>query len=203
MNQLILFDIDLTLINTDLLKKLQIKSLALKLNTTEEKVLEVGKSYFRTLKSSVDFKPEGMTSHLSREFEFKQEKLLKVFYSKRSDYRKSLFKDTTRVLKELSSHYPLGIFSEGHKKFQLTKLKFSNIYKYFSQDHIYIFKRKGTEKALDQIPPKSIIVEDRKEHVGKIARHGDLIPIWLNRKDEKMNKSITTINKLSNLIKIV
>lgn len=57
-----------------------------------------------------------------------------------TDFR--LYEEILEVLEEIAPVATIGIFSEGEKDFQLTKLIQTNIRDYFNDEHVHIFTKK-------------------------------------------------------------
>lgn len=201
--QIILFDIDQTLINTKLLKEKMRKDFALAIKTSKKKLSFVEGQYVKSLKHPHDFKPEGFLFFLNKNLGADLEKLKIIYLKRGKNYQASLYPETKLVLKKLSKKYLLGIYSEGWLEFQSLKISFSKIEKYFKKNLRYIYRRKLKSKIIKLLPPQSIIVDNNKEVLEKISERKNLRPIWLNRKGQTKHKFIPTITNLKQLEKAI
>ncbi|MEK7611402.1 MAG: hypothetical protein AAB486_03480 [Patescibacteria group bacterium] len=114
-------------------------------------------------------------------------------------YRRSLYPDTLPSLAKLQASHRLGIFTEGFRKFQLTKLKLSGLLPLFNRDLTFIHRRKLTPTAIKRLPKGAIIVDDNLEVVETLLKFPYVTPVWLNRKDKKKHPQIRAIRSLTEL----
>ena len=113
--KIILFDIDYTLINTDLLK-LKIESDLLKATGLPKNILRnLHNKYVNRLKSTLDYNPVKFVSLLTKETSLKKNAVYKVYFNNPTLYKSCIYKDTVPLLRSLTSTCTLGIFSEGNK----------------------------------------------------------------------------------------
>ena len=191
MKKIILFDIDHTLINTSQLRENLTGILIKLIHVNKNDYMRVTFIYTNSLKSSTDFRPENYCRILSKHFGCNYKKLLGVFYISEKIYRNALYPDTVTALEKLKVKYILGIYSEGYKRFQLTKLKLSGIMPYFDKRYIFIGRRKLSKKFLGLIPANSIIIDNNKKVINILTKN-NIKNIWVNR-----NESIKQDNILS------
>jgi len=198
MENIILFDVDGTLIDTSKLKNLRYRSLIKKIKISEKDHIEATQNYVKSLKSSTDFNPETYLKMLSGYCKTEFASLAEIYYDRRL-YSECLFPDVLKVLEVLNKNYKLGIFSEGYKKFQNKKLFLSGIHDYFHKDNKYIFRRKTLDKNLIRIPKDAVIVDNNKEVMEILYSKGFRRLYWVNRKDNKNHKKIQTVFDLTSL----
>ncbi len=201
MKQILLFDIDLCLINTNIVRK-NIKESLTEIMQINKKGLEYEHiNYYKTLKTSKDFKPENYCRFLAAHFNVDYNELIKVFYYHEEIYKKALYKDTLLALKKLQTKYTLGIYSEGFKKFQLAKLKYSGILPYFNKKYIFIKRRKLSNTSLGLIPKNSVIIDDNENVITQLKTRG-FRTVWVKRNSASALKDVYTIHNLNELLKI-
>jgi len=204
LSKIILFDLDYTLIDTDLLRELTNLKICQAINLPNARIKKATKSFSFFLKKSIRFSPQKYARFMA--LELNQPKLenqiLKVF-SLKSLYQKSLYPQTLPILKKLNARYRLGIYSEGVKEFQMAKLKLSGIINYLDRNLVFIYSDK-TGKAGKLVKKFSEIffVDDNPKHIKDIALTGGNRPIWLKRgpkarTEKKMN--FPTISSLEGL----
>lgn len=198
MKQIILFDIDYTLFDSDKIKG-NIEKITCEFFKIQRKVYdEVYIRYKASLQSSTDFNPESYCKFLTKKFKKESNGLLESFYTTGEVYKNTLYSDTSEDLKELSKNYKLGIFSEGISRYQISKLKFCNLLPYFEKRCLYFFRRKMTGNSIKKLPVKSIVVDDKKEVVETLIDNG-FAAIWLNRKNLINVRNIPEISSLEQL----
>lgn len=200
MQPTILFDVDHSLLDTSRLKELLRTRLAEILGVDTKQVGRVTDTYTKILPKSTDFNPDDYIKYLMKKFEIKNSAEFKKIFFKMPDlYRAVLYPETRRVLNSLKRRYRLGIFTEGFRKFQLTKLKLSGILPIFDRDLIFIHRRKLTSRAISRLPKGSVIVDDNPEVIEALSKFPHVTPIWLNRKDKKKRSAVRTIHSLAEL----
>jgi FMN phosphatase YigB (HAD superfamily) len=153
--------------------------------------------YIKNLKSSTDFQPENYCLALSEHFWCDYKKLIDIFYKYEKTYKNILYPDTITTLEKLKEKYILGIFSEGYKRFQLTKLKFSGILPYFDRKYIFLRRRKLSKKFLGLIPANSIIIDDNKKVIDILTKN-NIKNLWVDRsKSIKQNNILSVLDQSS------
>jgi|SRR3989344_7734963 len=201
MRQIILFDIDYTLIDSYKIRILSRSSLKRYLKTTGKELEIIIGKYVNSLGSITDFNANDFINFISDSYKTDPVKLRDIFYRK-EHFVNSLYSETIITLKTLKKKYNLGIFSEGFDDFQMQKLKLSNIRQFFKDEYIFIFRRKTLEKNIINLPVKSIIIDDNREVLEKLKKFVSFKFIWINRKDKKIHPEIKTIFSLKDLDKI-
>jgi len=200
--EVILFDVDRTLIDTTKFKqkiKLNISQL---LNVPLEDFLKLEQGYVKRGEGFTDFIPQEYIKYLSSEFGFDELKVSKAFFDD-DNFNDILYDDVIDCLKSLSDSYTLGIFSESFKDFQMLKLHKTGLLRYFNQDLIFIFQRKLTEDSLKILPENCFIVDDNLPVICALEETKRFKPVWLNRKTSDSSERFPTVFNLKNIESIL
>ena len=112
---------------------------------------------------------------------------------KKSQLKKCIaYDEVHEVLTELKKIAILGIFSEGEINLQRTKLRKSNLQKYFKEEHVHIVPDKLAEikRVLDGYKNKQIFFVDDKLTILRDANTvlPSIFAIWLKRGIYAMNQ---------------
>lgn len=198
MSRIILFDIDYTLLDTDILKKIHFSQIKNILGVKSVTLSRLFAKYVNSLDDTCDFNPDDIIRMLSDKFKIDEEELEEVFYDNPESYRRSLYSGVSELLEALDDS-TLGIYSEGSKKFQMVKISQTGISKYFSLNHIYIFRRKSLMSALAKLPQRAVVVDDNLDRIITLKKHTNLQPVWINRKNDRKGKGIKTVSSFSEL----
>jgi len=199
MSQIILFDIDNTLIDTSNLSSQIDEQIISNFSIPRDNFIWAKDEYYSQIKVPTRFNPQNYCAHIATSFDLDLEKIETIFNQSKY-YINSLFPDTKLGLSKLSLDYTLGIFSEGYEDFQLKKLKLSDIYSYFNPNLIFVFRDKLKESNLTKLPTGSLIVDDKESVVEKILNIKNLSILYINRESKIINKTnIVTINNLANI----
>jgi len=107
---------------------------------------------------------------------------------------KILYPETNEILKELSRHYYLGIWSQGRLGFQKAKLVKSRIIDFFNPELIFITETNKTEsvsKIKQQLDGKAIyLIEDRLTYLEAFKqRIPKAICTWMKQGKYQLEKS--------------
>lgn len=208
MLKIILFDLDYTLIDTDLLRKLTHLKISQTINSPRAEIERVTEIFSLSLKKSIRFSPKKYARFLASGLNQAEleNRILKVF-SLRNLYRKSVYPQTLPILKKLAGHYRLGIFSEGAKEFQIAKLKLSGIINYLDRELIFIYSDKtGKAGKLVQKFGEIFFVDDNPRHIKDIAVTPGAHPIWLRtgpkaQAERKLNcPTISFLSEIENYL---
>jgi len=195
MKPVILFDVDHTLFDTATwFKEFLTPALADFLDTDSERIGEITQQYQATLEKHTDFHPADFIQWLGEDFEADTTTLNKIFFQPKY-FQRSVFPDALACIQILKEKYTLGIFSEARKEWQLQKLELSGLLSHFDPDQIHIFRRKCDADSLEQLPV-STIIDDKLEVVAALAQTDTIEPVWLNRRDQTSDESISTIHSL-------
>jgi len=196
----LLFDIDHTLIDTNKLRQLISAELIKALNIQRQEFEEAEIKYTKRLNYKNDFNPQDYLTVLSIELEAEFRVLSSIFFEKESLYRRSLYHETSKVIELLSKSFRLGIFSEGFTSFQSLKLSNSGINRYFDKGLKYIFRRKLSPESISKLSKPVVVIDDSREVVEALCSEKEIVPVWLNRKDDTNHSYIKTIHDLKFLI---
>jgi len=200
--KLILFDIDHTLINTDIIKKKTINDICKYFKVDEDKVKKAKDKYINSLNYVNDLNPNEMLEAIGEELNLSLIDLKKIYYNPKI-FLESIYPETIRTLKSVDKEkYVLGIYSEGWDFFQKYKLESTGLIKFFEENWIYILRRK-IEKNVALLPNLTMIVDDNIEVINELKKKKNIIPIWLNRKNKTIDKTIKTIFDLEQLLEII
>ena len=192
-NQVILFDIDKTLHNTEEFRTLFKKHLLERVAINENQLDESRKKYDKSLKKRTFFHPKSMASHMAEELGLDQ-KILQNSYYQSAHFEQSLFKEAKEVLEKIGQKNVLGVFTEGYKDLQTRKIKQGQIAHHFDHKHVYVFFNKRTKRVLNLIPKNAVIVDDNPEIIEILLKRSDLTVIWLNRENKTKHPKAYTIH---------
>lgn len=156
--------------------------------------------YTKTLSKNTDFNPDDYLKYLARTFKTDKKPPIDLFFHQPNAYRQSLYPETAAILTALKKSHRLGIFSEGFRKFQLTKLKHAGLLPFFDPKLIFIRRWKFTNRVLNQIPAGAVIIDDSLEVIEAVSSDARFTPVWLNRKDKTRRLHFPTIHCLNDLI---
>lgn len=198
MSNLILFDIDGVLFDSEKFGKLIRAEFVKILNISEEELIRANADYYAKLETTTDFNPREITSYLAEHFDADQKALDQVFWENDEIYKGAIYQDVSEALKKLSGKYTLGIFSQGNEELQRKKLDASGIKKYFKDEHIMISVRKLSDDAIELLPRDATLIDNKHDVVIALKKFTNVI--WLNRKTEDSDPDIRTIHTLSELI---
>lgn len=202
MKPLLLFDIDSTLLNTNQLREFFDKSFADSLTVELSRVTTAKDSYLAALEKSTDFNPDDYIRSFCKDFKVDKKALTRIYFEVLDLYRQSLYPETMTTLRKLQTVYRLGIFTEGFRKFQLTKLKNSGIFDLFDRKLIFIHRRKLTANIINYLPYRAFIVDDNPEVIEVLKKYPHVTPVWLNRKDQSKDPTAVTIHNLKEILSI-
>jgi len=201
MPKVLLFDIDRTLIDSDLLKTNWNKLAKIRLGIKPENFMPLLSSYTSALARSTDFTPKGFANYISLKTNTDKGEILKLLLDKKL-FKACLFPETKWVLKRVQKTYTLGIFSEGFNSYQKQKLTLSGIYNFFNTKKIFIFRRKLMIKNINKLPKDAIVIDDNYI-VTKKLRSKNIRAIWVNRKKVKSNfRYINSLKELTDEVNI-
>jgi len=201
-NKIILFDIDKTLLNTDLFME-RLTEMIVK--HSKAKIEEINRSideYIESLELIYYFDFLTLLDRL--DFSKKQYNLIKKEYEE-NNYIFPKYKDVIPVLKYLKkNNYDIGIFSEGVPRFQKNKLKNLKIDEYINPKYIFITQLKRFDNFIERIPEGCYIVDDNIEVIRFLEEKKMYYPIFLKRKrDEKGRGKFKTIYSLDEIKNIL
>lgn len=203
MDKIILFDIDITLIDSDIMDGLVEQRFSEISGTSLNKIKETDAAYFKTIESTKDFDIWEYSSFYGKTFNKNMQTYLDVFLEA-DIYKKCLYPDTISSLEKLSRSHTLGIFSEGFDYFQLLKLESAGLIDFFDEKLIHIYRRKCTEEALSELPDKCTIVDDSVRVINYLISHNQkqFQIYWMRGAQPDENfpvKKILNLTEFSNL----
>jgi phosphoglycolate phosphatase-like HAD superfamily hydrolase len=200
---LILFDIDKTLINTEQLKVLQMASLAEHLNSDAKTIDKIRlEEYYSQLEETSDFRADEFLAFLAKKFQTSLEDLQDVFYHPKN-FQAVLFPEVKEILGKLHNEgYPLGLYSEGEKKYQEHKLQTNNLLQIFAHQHRYVLARKMDKKVIANLPENTVIIDDKAAVIDFLKHFPNVIPLHLVRNAENLYGEYT-LSSLSDLLPIL
>lgn len=202
MGDIILFDIDYTLLNTLISKENCRSKLSKFLNVSIEDFSAVVKGYLRKDAEFTDFNPEDYLDYISRKYNVSTRDVGKVFFDD-ENFKNTPYPEVVPLLEALSENYRLGIFSEGLEDFQLLKLHKSGLLPYFGQEITFIFRRKLTQESFNLLPRGCFVVDDNYFVIEALCKAGPFKPIWLNRKTKEKHPDCETVFDLTNLKEVL
>ena len=199
MRPVVLFDIDHTLINNRKLAPLIGRHLLGKFKILGRKIFNGDWNGFRTA-----FKPElyalgylifGSAGGFSK----RKGVLERGFFNPRF-FSDSVFSDAVPTLKYLKGKAILGIFSQGPRSFQISKLTFSGLEKFFEKEYIFVFppfKAARAKEVLAKLPSKKVYFVDDREDVALALLNHKVKVFTINRDND--SPSPTGSIKISSL----
>lgn len=202
MNDILLFDIDLTLFNYNVLLERFYEETSKHFHVDVSSLKEARERYKTTLDIGSKFSPKAFTVYLANELDLDEDIVFELFYHNEPLYRESLYSEVNEVLEALRDKVTMGIYSEGLVDYQKNKIKRSGIYKYFERNLIFISENKLGEETVSKLPEKFTLVDDRLHILQELQTHTTLKAIWLNRLSKEKDTEITTIHTLKELLKI-
>lgn len=198
MQDIILFDIDGTLFNTEKFGKLIRARFIDIIGIEEEDLIRANADYYAELPDSTDFNAHDITTFIAGRFGIDTSLLDEVFWGNDKIYKDSLYDEADEVLSKLSQDKALGAYSQGFEKLQNRKLEASGIANYFDNKYKFFHRRKTTDEAIALLPKNSIVIDDNHDVVQKIAPF--VTPVWINRRTEDRDSDIKTIHNLTELL---
>jgi len=193
---ILLFDIDSTLFDTDKFKKNIVEELAAHFHLEREHFSQFDANYHDKIQTVIGINIKDYTEQVGKEFSLSPEVIFSRIMKNKKLYTESLYPDTVSALITLSKKYTLGIFSQGYRSFQENKLKQSGILPFFKKEYIFIFPDKTLESSLKTIPSDSIIIEDKQRIVHIIKNYIRVIHMNRDRKESEHDSSIRNLADL-------
>lgn len=202
MKKIILFDIDDTIINTELFRKIQDETLAKYLGVSDLEIKKVRSDYYFGLKKSTDFFIDDYLTIVAKKYQHDFENLKKVFFGQKN-IQLCLYQDVKPVFDQLKNlGYTLGVFSEGFVSFQKFKLETNNLLEFFDPEYVFLVRRKIDPNILKKLPQNTIIVDDKPEIINELKNFANITPIQIIRENKQDNPRVTDkiITSLTELI---
>lgn len=193
-----MFDIDLTLINSNEYKNRSLNALTTYTHKSTKEVEVAREQYVRSLATTKDFHPKELAKWIAMSFGYDEDKILEIIWN--NEILKDLTYDEVEgVLGKLGENNTLGIYSEGFVELQKLKLEANRIDKYFDPKWVYITRRKIGDRKFGSLG-KVTIVDDNIEICKMLKDYKEVEVYWLNRKTNKKAKGVKTIHNLTELI---
>lgn len=203
MKNTILFDIDYTLIDCDIIKKRPIENIVNNFGIEIGKINEARDKYYEGLKSTSDIDPDQLLGVIQKQIGVPLVELKKIYYDP-TIYIESLYPGVVETIEKINlEKFQLGVFSEGRDYYQKFKLEASGLLPYFEQKLMFVKRRKKSPQYIRSLPKNSIVVDDRLDVVNVLMESAWVNPIWINRVDKKVNPDIKTIFNLIELLPIL
>jgi phosphoglycolate phosphatase-like HAD superfamily hydrolase len=178
-NKIILFDMDRTLLNTELYEKRTYTMVAELMNVEYSMIEQFIADYMRSLTATNYYDFYELLGKISPSADVYQN-IVFEYENNRFLYPKYL--DVIPTLKLLCEKgYKIGIFSEGIPQTQYNKLKNLRISEYLTNDLIYMVRSKRQDELLDRIPDSTYIVDDKLDVIEFLAEKKRFRPIHLLR----------------------
>ncbi|MFZ1721014.1 MAG: HAD hydrolase-like protein [Microgenomates group bacterium] len=194
MKPILLLDIDATLFDTHKLFHDYIRQALLRLiGTSREDFETTEKIYKATLTKATDFDPVAFAHHFASSHQVETASILALFATEHW-YRNSVFPDVKQMLPRLSKQYRLGLYSEGSNMYQRQKIDLGGISNWFDPALTFIFPRKSTPEALNQLPATCILVDDKIEYLTTFSTSEHRMGIWINRASDEAHDDFATIH---------
>lgn len=198
LDNLILFDLDNTLFNSNRFIELIRVNLAV-LTGSNDIILKRLEEKYRKQSIKLSFNPLHYSEFIGREFNVTPSKLFQQFTSQKQLYIESLFTKTISILGLLRAKgFQAGIFSEGNLDFQRMKIDNSGIGSYIDANLIYLYENKLALSSIKSLPVNAIVIDDNPKVIYKLNKQGIRV-IWINRFSNKKHPSVPTIFSLNEL----
>jgi len=198
--KIILFDWDDTLFSKTEYKKRLSTALAKICKISEDDAWKMEEEYFNSLNRSGDFRVDKFLKFVGQKsgIEINLDYLIK---NNLDIYSGSVFPESADVLNQLKNNFVLGIYSQGFKDLQSTKIELSGIKFFFNEKFIYINSNKLDSEFIKTLPNQAIVIDDKKEVIEALKyKRPDLGLIWINRIDDEIMEGVKTIKSLKELV---
>ncbi len=223
MNKVILFDIDYTLINTDLLREAFMENLVHILQKDTRS--DLGSIASALIDIEMQLISEKGRFELNRYLEMIAHKYsmspnlrgdLEKALTAPEMFKKSVYPEVWDVLKKLKGKIPAGVFSAGDVDFQHRKLQLSGLSEYLVPAQVNIFERKvpSIPQLLSKYQNVDLtVVDDRVEALEAIKQQRlNILALWVHRgkyadklpktKEYAPNYEIRNLSEIFNVIEI-
>lgn len=181
MSNIILFDLDHTLINTNQLFEEGFHQPIFGLvKRPPEEVRPILNRYWEQFNHPQEFEWAGYAEHLAKELAIDLAQVTAILHNE-SAYQAAVYPDAEMTLTELQSRgYEFGIWSEGDPAFQHLKVTASGLSHWFRPELMFISRNKIAPEVLESLP-EATVIDDRLRVLEPLAATGKCLPIWLNR----------------------
>ncbi len=196
-DRVVLFDIDRTLLDTDLFWERMMEFHVKNLELAKREIYLIVDKYISQLESGYHFDYLELAGLLAVNKE-ELTMLMNNYETNRVMYPR--FEDVQPTMEWLkSAGVKVGIFSEGKPHFQRNKLVNLQLNDYINLELVFIALSKRTEDFLKLIPEEAVIVDDNPEVIGMLVERGRSRPVFLNRKSEEVHPRAVMIHSLKEL----
>lgn len=187
---LILFDIDNTLLDTPRYANAAFARMREILGMTESEFSQKKDAYYQTLEETTDFTPQNFIDSLNIPTPQQRAQLLECWQDE-SVLRECLFADFTQNLEQFQANSVLGIFSQGDLNFQLQKLQLMGIYSHFEQKYVLIKNRKVSPESLEELKQidvdsfqKIVVIDDKAMYLEPFSNWPKYQTFLIDRKND-------------------
>ncbi|NCN45540.1 MAG: hypothetical protein COU63_02545 [Candidatus Pacebacteria bacterium CG10_big_fil_rev_8_21_14_0_10_36_11] len=203
MAPLILFDIDDTIINTQLLKRLQVKTMALATDSPIAQIEKFRLEYLNNLESGSDFSTDDYLQKLGKKFQVPFVELKEAFWHPRN-FELCLFPEVRDVLATLRHEkYSLGLFSEGYQDFQEHKLRVNGLLEFFDSNQRHILRRKLNPTVIESLPKGTIIIDDKQSVIEYLEQFPHIVALRIVRDPQQAKELLTSRYTLLDLRELI
>ena len=199
MCEILFFDIDRTIFDTEESGQRIIKSVSRVSHKTINEIERIISNYKSKLEFSTDFNPNELLRAIVGETGIGLSVLNQAMFKPENFV---LYPESLILLEKLNRQgCLLGIFSEGVRAWQMKKLTLTKVAHYITPSLIIIERRKLLPISVGKLLVGATVIDDKRYVVEtlKQQRH-DLNIVWINRKDNESINGVTTIKNLNNLI---
>lgn len=196
-DQIILFDIDYTIFNTNKYKKNTSEYICAYFHISIEDMKQFDKEYRSKIYNPAGVNMKDYTEKMAEKFSLSSKQLYELLIETVEIFSETLYPDVLPTLSYLSQHYMLGVFSQGHLPFQKNKLIKTSIIHMFDKKHTYIHTDKTHINHLQKLPKNSIVIDDKVSVVGSVSKH--TLAIHIDRENKITKSSFPIIHTLHEL----
>lgn len=181
---LILFDIDQTLIDTEILRVSVRGALGAAVGISADEMRVHINEYYATLQKTETLEPKKLLAFLSRRFQTSSKKLADIFFNPEW-YQRALYPEAIEVLGQLRREgYTLGLYSQGHRDFQEHKLLANNLMDFFDPRYRFISLLKTDHILVENFPENTLIIDDRPDVIEFLQKFPHIIPLHIVRSEQ-------------------
>lgn len=183
--KIVLFDIDYTLFNTELLRENLYGKLAEDLGYEKNELENIGRDIYEEMAGQLGFfDPKRFAQKLARKInrQSETEKIEKALWD-RQNFEGNFYEEVEEVLKALSRLVKVGIFSKGYDQFQRAKLVAIEHLLKKEHTHITVSKHIMLPELLAMYETNKLyIVDDALDILYEAKKlNKDLFAIWIKR----------------------
>lgn len=183
--KVVLFDIDYTLFNTELLRGNLYRKMAESLGYEKRELEAIGKDVYEKMVARFGyFNPEYFIEELAKKINRQAEmQKMKEAVWNTQNFEGNFYKEVEKVLKALSQVTNVGIFSKGYNRFQRAKLAAIEHLLEAEHIHITVSKHAMLPKLLRKYRNNKLYLIDDALGVLFVAKklRRDIFTIWVKR----------------------